>query len=194
MTPTPFLTIAIPTWRRAAALERQLALVLGGLPHADVEVLVGDNGSDDATPEVIAASAARDGRVRSYRNPVNLGCDANYLRLIEWARGEWIWLLGDDEPLDPAGQLGAWWTLHRAFPAAQRPEVDRREARDRLPETLRALQHAAEQGTEPLDPDELAMLVLLVPPEQRAGVQAFCQGVLAVAAQRRGAAGETAAY
>jgi hypothetical protein len=55
----PFLTIAIPSWQRPGALEAQLARVCGAGAREDREVLVGDDGSTGATPQVVAAAAAR---------------------------------------------------------------------------------------------------------------------------------------
>lgn len=65
-----------------------------------VEVLVLDNGSGDGTAAVGREAAARFPWLRFQSHPVNLGNDANGLRLLELARGSWCWFLGDDEPVD----------------------------------------------------------------------------------------------
>lgn len=94
----PLLTIAIPTYERAAALRRRFEELAEVVTPA-VEVVVIDNGSTDETAAVGQAAAARYPWLRFESNVVNLGNDANGLRLFERARGEWTWGLGDDEPV-----------------------------------------------------------------------------------------------
>lgn len=102
---TPLLTIGIPTYDRAPQLDRKLGLLAGALNASglrnSVEILVLDNGSHDETPAALARAMTLPATIRAIRNGANLGCDANYLRTIEFAAGEWCWLLGDDEPIDP---------------------------------------------------------------------------------------------
>ncbi|MBU6441162.1 MAG: glycosyltransferase [Betaproteobacteria bacterium] len=93
------LTIGIPTWNRAETLrdcvERiapQVAPLAG-----QVEILVADNASPDETPEVLASLAARHPFLRFVRNASNVGADGNYIRLLEAARGRYLWLFGDDD-------------------------------------------------------------------------------------------------
>jgi glycosyltransferase involved in cell wall biosynthesis len=93
----PFLlSLCIPTFNRANAL----ALLLQNLesevaPFMDrVEVLVADNASTDRTPEVIAS---RSSFVRGLRSGQNTGGTRNYLNVIEAARGEFVWVIGDDD-------------------------------------------------------------------------------------------------
>lgn len=70
-----------------------------------VELCIADNASRDATPSVISA-AAEICPVRSFRQPENLGVIRNIAHLTgEMARGEWVWVLGDDDLLRP-GALG----------------------------------------------------------------------------------------
>jgi glycosyltransferase involved in cell wall biosynthesis len=94
------LTIAIPTWNRAEELRSQLekiALAIGN----QAEIIVCDNGSKDATWELLQEEVSRNRlMIRCLRNRTNLGCDANYLRALEAASGEWTWLIGDDDRLN----------------------------------------------------------------------------------------------
>jgi len=64
-----------------------------------VEVLVCDNASPDggATEAAIADILSRHPGLRALRNAENVGFDLNYLRLVEEARGEFVWVLGDDD-------------------------------------------------------------------------------------------------
>lgn len=97
--PSLTLTIGIPTWNRAGELRdcvERIALQVEPLA-GHVEILVADNASPDATPEVLASLAARHSCVRYIRNSSNLGVDGNYIRLLEAARGRYLWLFGDDD-------------------------------------------------------------------------------------------------
>jgi glycosyltransferase involved in cell wall biosynthesis len=93
------VTIAIPTFNRPAYLEEAVASALAQTyPH--IEVIVGDNGSGEATngwaPEI-----ANDPRLVYRRNPRNLGMSGNFNALADAARGEFFTAIGDDDRLLP---------------------------------------------------------------------------------------------
>ncbi len=102
----PILTIAIPTFKRAAQLEALLAVLepqLAGLPA--VEVFVSDNASDDITPDIIATATGRfalvGARLRTHRHPENIGADANFAFCFSQAQGHFFWMCGDDDLIVP---------------------------------------------------------------------------------------------
>ena len=75
-----------------AALESNLAQTF-----EDFELVVCDNASTDATPEILREFAARDPRVRIQRHDQNLGAAANYNATVELARGTFFrWTTHDD--------------------------------------------------------------------------------------------------
>ncbi len=80
--------------------ERYVADALGsilGQTWRDLEVVICDNASTDATREICEAFAARDPRVRYYRNERNLGASPNWNRTFELSRGELFkWAAHDD--------------------------------------------------------------------------------------------------
>lgn len=96
----PKLSLCIPTWNRGKFLEGAL---LSGLKEAAsqplgcVEVLVSDNYSDDNTQEITANVKSIYPELRILRNAENLGFDLNYLTCIKEARGEFVWVMGDDD-------------------------------------------------------------------------------------------------
>lgn len=96
----PLLAICIPTYNRAEPLARLLGRLQDELGDAtDVVVLVSDNASPDATPEVLAAASARMPSLQVHRQPENLGAFANHVWLVENAPDcEYLWIFGDDEP------------------------------------------------------------------------------------------------
>lgn len=64
---------------------------------ADIEIIVTDNCSTDATSRIVGECAARDSRVKSWRNITNLGPARNYNRSVELARGRYFkWHCADD--------------------------------------------------------------------------------------------------
>ena len=97
------VSICIPTFNRDVYLEsllRRLFAQLDGLT-GEIEVIVSDNASDDRTAE-IASAYARHPDFRYVRRNENIGGDRNFLEVIKAATGEYCWLLGDDEVLEPA--------------------------------------------------------------------------------------------
>jgi Glycosyl transferase family 2 len=95
------LSIVIPTWNRAERLRDQLTALL---PHMtdEVELFVSNNGSSDGTQDVLAAAvqAWPERRLRIHAHASNQGADANYVCALRGGLGEWLWLVGDDDPVD----------------------------------------------------------------------------------------------
>jgi glycosyltransferase involved in cell wall biosynthesis len=94
------LTIGIPTWNRRKYLERLVDNTLNQIKKFnfnDIEILISDNASDDGTFELYKKKYAKEKKIRYHRNKINLKCKGNILKIIEKARGEFIWFLGDDD-------------------------------------------------------------------------------------------------
>jgi glycosyltransferase involved in cell wall biosynthesis len=62
-----------------------------------VEVVVIDNASPDETPELMKDYVARHASLRSFRNDRNLGYAGNQAKCIDYARGQYIAILCDDD-------------------------------------------------------------------------------------------------
>jgi len=62
-----------------------------------IEVCVSDNASQDGTREYLESCSRP--YLRFWTNPTNIGGDRNFLKCIQEATGEYVWLLGDDELL-----------------------------------------------------------------------------------------------
>lgn len=94
--PRPLVTVALPVHNGAAYLEATLASLLGQ-DLEDLELLIGDNASTDATPRICRAVAARDPRVSYLPAARNGGAAWNYNRLAPLARGTYFkWAAHDD--------------------------------------------------------------------------------------------------
>jgi abequosyltransferase len=100
----PLLTLAIPTYNRAACLRELLSVLAGQLQNEPrVELMISDNASPDDTPAVIQEFVDRGLPIRYIRNPNNIGPDANFLQCFEQARGKYVWLFSDDDLIIPGG-------------------------------------------------------------------------------------------
>jgi glycosyltransferase involved in cell wall biosynthesis len=106
-TPTgrPLLSVCIPTYNGARRIESalySLAPQIAALGD-EVELIVSDNCSADDTREVVER-ARQWGPIRYHRNDPNVGQARNVLRLAnELARGEFAWVLGDDDIVREGG-------------------------------------------------------------------------------------------
>ncbi|WP_377827866.1 glycosyltransferase [Bradyrhizobium lupini] len=74
---------------------------------SDVELLIVDDASTDATPSFLEALKGEDSRVRALRNESPLGAPASRNRAIKEATGEFITGLDDDDTFEPE-RLGAF--------------------------------------------------------------------------------------
>ena len=98
---TPLLTIAIPTFNRAAILARALQHLCPQLAEfaAIVDVIVSDNASIDNTSEVIKhyQDTYPDIAFVHHRNDTNVGFFGNAKVCRGLAHGKYLWLLSDDD-------------------------------------------------------------------------------------------------
>ena len=96
--PAPRVSVAISTWNRAHLVGRAIQSALAQT-FEDFELLVVDDGSTDATPEVLAG--VDDGRLRRVRHERNHGISRTRNTAIGLARGEWMAFLDDDNEWAP---------------------------------------------------------------------------------------------
>ncbi|MCA0405030.1 MAG: FkbM family methyltransferase [Proteobacteria bacterium] len=98
----PLLSVCITTYNRADWIDVALRNLFRLLPtpHPDIEIVVCDNTSPDDTPERVKPYLSRPD-FRYYRNPENVGMLGNLRVTAHHARGEFIWVLGDDDLAAP---------------------------------------------------------------------------------------------
>ncbi|HEY7890013.1 MAG TPA: glycosyltransferase family 2 protein [Steroidobacteraceae bacterium] len=95
----PLVSVGVPVYNGEAFLEDAIRSTLAQT-LADLELILCDNASSDRTAEICRDYAARDHRVRYFRNPRNLGAAANYNLAFSHARGRYFkWLAHDDRML-----------------------------------------------------------------------------------------------
>jgi abequosyltransferase len=98
----PLLTLAVPTYNRAAHLDLLLTHLAPQLAaSSEVELLISDNASSDDTAATVERFMAAGLRCRYLRNAANLDADRNFLRCYEQAAGRFVWIFGDDDVLFP---------------------------------------------------------------------------------------------
>jgi glycosyltransferase involved in cell wall biosynthesis len=92
------VTVGIPTWNRSHLLRGAIESVLAQR-YQNFTLIVSDNASEDDTATVVAAY--RDPRIVFSPLKANIGRAANFNRLIQLAKTEFVVLLGDDDQLHP---------------------------------------------------------------------------------------------
>lgn len=94
------VTIMIPTYNQIAFIREAIDSALAQT-YPNLEVIIGDDASTDATPEIMAK--INDPRLKYVRNTCNLGRSANYRNLLyKHATGDYVVNLdGDDYYTDP---------------------------------------------------------------------------------------------
>lgn len=97
----PKVSVGLPVYngadRVAAAINSVMAQTL-----EDVELIISDNASTDATEEICRELANSDTRIRYYRNAENTGAAANFNRVFELSQADYFKWLGHDDVLLPS--------------------------------------------------------------------------------------------
>lgn len=92
------LTIAIPTYNRKDELEKCINSIVPQL-NDKIKIVVRDNCSDYDAEALVRRF--NNPQIEFYKNPVNVGGDANIARLFECCDTDWLWVLGDDDFILP---------------------------------------------------------------------------------------------
>ncbi len=92
----PRLSIGLPVYNGADFLAKSLDALLGQT-YEDFELIISSNASTDGTDEMCQEYAARDARIRFFRQPTNIGAVPNHNFVLDQAGGELFkWASGDD--------------------------------------------------------------------------------------------------
>ncbi|RJQ14298.1 MAG: glycosyltransferase [Nitrospiraceae bacterium] len=92
----PRVSIGLPVYNGEKFLGAAIDSVLSQT-FVDFELIISDNASTDSTGDICRAYAARDARVRYFRNETNLGATKNFNRVFELSSGEYFkWCAADD--------------------------------------------------------------------------------------------------
>lgn len=101
--PAPKVSVVTITYNHEAFIEQALESILGQETDFPVELVVADDASTDATPDIVREVAERHpDRVVPLLRPRNLGIHANFVSALEATRGDYVALCeGDDYWTDP---------------------------------------------------------------------------------------------
>jgi glycosyltransferase involved in cell wall biosynthesis len=99
-TQPPKVSILIPVYNRETLIGECIQSALDQT-FTDFEIIIADNASTDGTWEVCRQYAAKDKRIRLFRNDTNIGPVRNWLRCVSEARGEFGKILFSDDLMLP---------------------------------------------------------------------------------------------
>ena len=96
----PVLSICISTYNRADWLSINLENLMrvSSSVKDSIEIIVCDNCSNDDTPHILKPFLNHE-NFRYYRNSANIGMLGNLPQTASLARGDYVWLIGDDDLL-----------------------------------------------------------------------------------------------
>lgn len=94
----PKVSVLIPVYNGGSYLAECLDSVLAQ-DYSDLEILVTDDDSTDESRLLIEKYAARDARIRFWKNPHTLGLTANSNACLRAARGEYVKYVHQDDKL-----------------------------------------------------------------------------------------------
>lgn len=94
------VTIGLPVFNGENFIREAIESILAQ-SYENFELIISDNASIDGTETICRAFAARDPRIRYYRNPENRGASYNFNRLVRLARGRYFKWAAHDDTLAP---------------------------------------------------------------------------------------------
>ena len=93
---TPLVSIGMPVYNGEEYIRQALDSLLAQ-DFKDFELIISDNASTDNTAEICKRYLEKDNRIRYYRNEVNIGAEANFNNLINYATAPYfMWASHDD--------------------------------------------------------------------------------------------------
>lgn len=96
----PLVTIGLPTYNRPAGLKKCLDYILVQT-HKNLEIIISDNCStDDAVQQIIQEYAAKDNRIKAFRQPENIGLEENFNFVYAKATAGFFTWMSDDDHFD----------------------------------------------------------------------------------------------
>jgi len=100
MVSEPKVSIGLPVYNGEELLPETLDSILAQT-YEDFEVVISDNASTDATPEICRGYEDRDERIRYVRNEVGIPVPMNFRRAFRLSRGQYFKWQAHDDLLSP---------------------------------------------------------------------------------------------
>lgn len=111
----PLVSVILPVYNGAQLIGRVVETVLAQ-DYSNFQLVVLDNYSSDATPEVIAAF--NDPRIKYVRNGSNIGMGANFNKGFQFIEGKYVQWLSCDDPMFTGSALSKKARFLEAHPEA----------------------------------------------------------------------------
>ena len=93
---TPRVNVGIPVYNGERFLGEAISSILNQT-YTNFEVIISDNASTDKTQEICEKYAAKDDRIKYFRNKINLGAAPNYNKVFNLSNSEYFkWADYDD--------------------------------------------------------------------------------------------------
>jgi glycosyltransferase involved in cell wall biosynthesis len=93
------VSVCIPTYNGLQYLKECIDSAIGQT-YSNIEIVICDDCSTDGTWDLVNTYAAKDNRIKAFRNDKNLGLVGNWNKCIGLVKGEWIKFLFQDDYLD----------------------------------------------------------------------------------------------
>jgi abequosyltransferase len=94
----PLLSICIATFNRGNFIKETIDSILSQNNEL-VEIIIVDGASIDQTQEILSNYATKHDNLYYYREQLNSGVDGDYDKAVKYAKGEYCWLMTDDDIL-----------------------------------------------------------------------------------------------
>ncbi len=101
MTQNPQVSIGLAVYNGEKYLREAIDSILAQT-FTDFELIISDNASTDQTEEICKDYAAKDSRIRYFRNTTNIGGANNENRTFLLSKGQYFRLAADDDVLAPS--------------------------------------------------------------------------------------------
>ena len=116
-TPKPLVSVCVTAYNHAPYIAECLESILSQRTDFGVEIIIGEDCSRDSTRQICEAYAERyEERIRLLESERNVGMRANYRRVVEAARGEWIAFCDGDDYFTDQNKLQMQVDALRARP------------------------------------------------------------------------------
>jgi glycosyltransferase involved in cell wall biosynthesis len=97
---SPSVSVCLPVFNGEKFVQEAIHSILTQT-FEELELVITDNASTDATPDICKEFAAKDSRVRYFRGDVNRGLAWNFNRAFELATGQYLVWIGHDDLMAP---------------------------------------------------------------------------------------------
>lgn len=96
----PLVTVGLPVYNRPAGLKKCLETIINQT-YKNLEIIISDNGSsDEGVQQVIGEFAAKDNRIKHFRQPVNIGLEENFNFVYAKSSADYFTWMSDDDYFD----------------------------------------------------------------------------------------------